>query len=248
VSVIDINTTSIISQLTELGVNFKDAVTLAAVGYAESGYNPSIAGDSGQSIGLFQIYMPAHADKLTKWTGSNDKNDWITWLSNPDNNIYAASQVYKSQGLGAWTMYKNGGYKPYVDKNLTVKQTTATAAQPQKPLVEGGTITQGSTPFYKEWYEGAREFFYGPNVVDPKEELQAREWAENRMEEKGITPTKEWMEMTEAKQNAWDNSPKGQQEQFFTDTIPNTLWTGGIYLILAIVGVVAIMGIFVTRK
>jgi len=112
----------IIRKLVSYGVPYNDAVILTAVGYAESSYYTGNIGDYdyGYSVGIFQINLSAHSSQLQQWTGSNDTNVWISWLSNLDNNIYAASEVYKSQGLSAWTMYNNGQYLKYLGKNYTV--------------------------------------------------------------------------------------------------------------------------------
>ncbi|HBC94306.1 MAG TPA: hypothetical protein DCZ10_15765 [Pelotomaculum sp.] len=127
----------IINKLVSHGVPYNDAYVLAAVGFAESSYYTGAIGDTalaptnGPSIGVFQINIAAHGPKLAAWTGSNDRNVWISWLKNLDNNIYAASQVYFSQGLGAWSMYKNGGYKPYLGQNKTVTYGDSGTAQTQ---------------------------------------------------------------------------------------------------------------------
>lgn len=115
----------IINKLQENGVPSGDAYILAAVGFAESSYQTGIVGDQqyGGSVGIFQINLPAHAGELQQWTGSSNRDEWISWLSNLDNNIYAAAQVYKSQGLHAWTMYFNGTYKQYLGQNNTVNDT-----------------------------------------------------------------------------------------------------------------------------
>ncbi len=91
------------------------AQILVAVAKSESGLRADAVGDGGESIGIFQIRMPSHANKLKELTGSEDRNTWIQWLKNPVNNTIAASRVYHSQGLGAWTEYKNGNYKNYLD-------------------------------------------------------------------------------------------------------------------------------------
>lgn len=113
------------NKLLGYGVPAEHARILAAVAYPESGYNPKaeLKTSREDSVGLFQINMYAHGDKLAQWTGSRDINVWRQWLQNPENNIYAAAQVYKSQGLGAWTAYKKGLYIPYLDRltSLTVK-------------------------------------------------------------------------------------------------------------------------------
>jgi hypothetical protein len=94
-------------------VPYSDAKILAAVAAGESGYRSDAAGDGGKSIGILQINTQAHGDKLEKWTGSKDFNVWKKWLENPDNNYFAAAEVYHSQGLGAWTVYKTGAWKKY---------------------------------------------------------------------------------------------------------------------------------------
>lgn len=130
----------IINKLIEYGVPQHDAQILAACGYAESGYQAGILGDGGDSIGLFQINTPAHGKKLESWTGSTILAEWVEWLKNPDNNIFAAAQVYFSQGLGAWTMFKNGGYMPYVgDTGLTVTGGTGTSSVPSPSATGAGT-------------------------------------------------------------------------------------------------------------
>lgn len=113
----------IITKLVSYGVPLRDAEILAAVAMGESGYNPSAAKDDSieTSYGLFQINIDAHYPKLKNWTKSNDMTVWKEWLKNPDNNIFAASQVYHSQGLGAWTVYKTGAYKQYMGQTFPVK-------------------------------------------------------------------------------------------------------------------------------
>lgn len=117
----------IAKKLMEYGVPYEHAKILAAVAYPESGYNPKAEAISPyeHSIGLFQINMKAHWPKLIRWTGSRDAEDWKKWLMIPENNIKAAAEVYKSQGLNAWTVYRKGTYIPYLDKleNLVVKDS-----------------------------------------------------------------------------------------------------------------------------
>lgn len=113
----------IITKLVALGVPLHDAQILAAVAMGESGYNPAAAKDDyiETSYGLFQINIDAHYPKLKNWTKSGDMEVWKTWLKNPDNNIFAASQVYHSQGLGAWSVYTSGAYKQYMGQTFQVK-------------------------------------------------------------------------------------------------------------------------------
>jgi len=127
------DSTYIMTQLQALGVPANDARILAAVAYSESGLQSDIIGDKqyGGSVGLFQINTFWHADKLKKWTGSENKEDWVSWLSDVDNNIYAAAAVYSSQGLSAWTQYRTGAYKSYLDKNYQVVSA------------DGGSVSRG---------------------------------------------------------------------------------------------------------
>jgi hypothetical protein len=137
------------NKLLGYGVPAEHARILAAVAYPESGYNPKaeLKTSREDSVGLFQINMYAHGDKLAQWTGSRDINVWRTWLQNPENNIYAAAQVYKSQGLGAWTAYTKGLYVPYLYRlsSLTVKGGGGQGG----PYLAGGqgqTAGQGGGP------------------------------------------------------------------------------------------------------
>jgi len=142
----------ITSKLEDYGVPYPDSNVLAAVGYGESGYNAGIVGDSGDSIGLFQINIPGHWDKLINWTGSEDRNTWVAWLSNPDNNIYAASEVYKSQGLGAWTIFNNGSYNQYLNDNFEVQGTTQSDAEETTQTVTSDKLS------WKNFIPGLPEF------------------------------------------------------------------------------------------
>jgi hypothetical protein len=84
---------------------FPDPDLAAAVAMAESGCNPMAVGDNGNSIGLWQINLPAHPEygELA--------------LMDPQYNAKAAFAV-SSHGTNwnPWTMYRNGGYKKYMPK------------------------------------------------------------------------------------------------------------------------------------
>ena len=131
------------------------ATIMVAIAGAESGWNPKAGGDSPEylvsigayqtaslarsyhcppeeptgpaSWGLWQIFMPYHLDKLAA-LGAPMDNPCATasWLMDPYNNAKAADAVYKSQGLDAWTVYKNGSYKIHLAVAETaVKQIIA---------------------------------------------------------------------------------------------------------------------------
>lgn len=87
------------------GAGFKGNLLriMSAVAMGESGGNPSARGDGGMSHGLWQIYTRAHPGLARKYN-----------LFNPGQNAKAAMEVYRSQGLGAWTVYNKGIYKRYL--------------------------------------------------------------------------------------------------------------------------------------
>ena len=135
------------------GVPYSDAMILGAVAGGESGYRPGAENlsDIEESIGLFQINTWAHYDKLEAATGSSNKADWFAWLKVPENNVKMAAQVYKSQGLGAWSVYTNGAYlnymgdyeAPAVDRSSGGRSGSATsgaAAGPAPALLIFGVI------------------------------------------------------------------------------------------------------------
>lgn len=160
-----ITSDQIISQLVYFGVPVEDARILAAVAYGESGYNAGAENlsDIEESIGLFQINTWAHGPKLEIATGSYNKEDWFTWLKDPINNISMAAQVYKSQGLGAWTQYTNGNYQNYFSQNMTSETggNLPDTAGPGNTETIPGEVT-GSVPWWKKILSGD---FKG--IIDP---------------------------------------------------------------------------------
>ncbi len=70
------------------------------------------------SIGLFQINLRAHADKVP----GKRIEDKIEWLKDPENNIRMAYLVKEEReklggnGFNAWTVYDRGIYKKYLPR------------------------------------------------------------------------------------------------------------------------------------
>lgn len=111
------------------------AITMVAIAGAESSYNKDA--DNGIAAGLWQVNYRAH----TQWSASQ--------LKDPETNAGAAAQVYKSQGLGAWTTYTNGAYKRFIPQATTavnsifnnpgnLGQDASTAASDVANTVTGG--------------------------------------------------------------------------------------------------------------
>lgn len=94
------------SQLQDLaaraGFTGSDARVAAAVALAESSGNPQAIGDYGKSIGLWQIYLPAHPQFA-------DTN-----LIDPETNAAAAYSVFQDQGFAAWTTFRNGKFMDFL--------------------------------------------------------------------------------------------------------------------------------------
>ena len=87
-----------------------------AVFRSESGLIPSREGDSGTSIGIAQIHIPAHSRKIP----ATDKK---AWLKNFQNNIKLAHQIRCSSGWGAWTQFKTGAYKAFYKSDTLPKSS-----------------------------------------------------------------------------------------------------------------------------
>lgn len=102
--------------LLKYGVPPRDAKILAAVGRSESSDNPRAhnpnreTGDN--SYGYFQINMIDALGPERRAQFGIAKNEQLWDL---ETNAKAAAMVYRSQGLGAWTEYKNGNYQRYLN-------------------------------------------------------------------------------------------------------------------------------------
>lgn len=97
-------------------------VMAVAIAHAESGFNTGSIGDINlteigeRSVGLWQINYRPSRDQ-----GNVFRNPTLNL--DPLNNAKAAFQIWKSQGLGAWSTYTNGAFKKYVaEATLAVAQ------------------------------------------------------------------------------------------------------------------------------
>lgn len=101
-----------------------------AIAKAESGWNPSALNTSNRNgttdAGLFQINS---VHKGNAWYPTN--------VNDPLQSAKAALAIYKSQGLGAWSVYNSGAYKqflqpaPAVQTSVIVGNTPVTGAAGQ---------------------------------------------------------------------------------------------------------------------
>lgn len=122
----------IASLASNAGFSGNDVVTAVAIALAESSGIPSKYNPEPQahapigkgSYGLWQIYLNAHP----QFAGWN--------LYDPATNATAAFQVYQQQGFMAWTTYKFGQYRGYLNQVL---QALAPIAPPAPSPVPATT-------------------------------------------------------------------------------------------------------------
>lgn len=137
------------------------AIVMVAIAGAESGWNPEAGGDTPRRLhelghyyeaslaekyncppgspdgpaswGLWQIFMPYHLPKIQALGGPvGDPCETANWLKDPWNNARVADAVLKSQGLGAWTAYRNGTWTRY-EYLQTATQVVDQVLAEQKP-------------------------------------------------------------------------------------------------------------------
>lgn len=100
------------------GWSGSDLITAVAVALAESGGDPQAFNPEG-SVGLWQIYRPAHPEF------ANDN------LMDPATNASDAFQIYRDAGASfiPWSAYKNGRAAHYLVTAQNAVQQLSAAAQ-----------------------------------------------------------------------------------------------------------------------
>lgn len=120
------------------GFDKNTAKIMGAIGMAESSGNPSAhntnAKTGDDSYGLWQINMLGDMGPSRRKFFQINKNED---LFIPAINAMAAHKIYKSQGLNAWSTYKNGDYKDYLSGATADK---ATQEELDKNPIEGSVI------------------------------------------------------------------------------------------------------------
>jgi murein DD-endopeptidase MepM/ murein hydrolase activator NlpD len=90
---------------------------MTAIALAESSGNPRAhnpnAGTGDNSYGLFQVNMLGGMGPERRRQFGLSSNEE---LFDPGRNAAAARQIYGSQGLGAWSVYRSGAYKRFMDQ------------------------------------------------------------------------------------------------------------------------------------
>lgn len=114
---------------------------MAAIGLAESSGNPYAHNPKypDNSYGLFQINMldtpdyPMGANRRARYgLRSNEE------LFDPMTNLKAAKDIYDSQGLNAWSVYRSGAYKDYLPDSFNAIEMPRTIAKKIATIVNDG--------------------------------------------------------------------------------------------------------------
>ena len=100
--------------LRRYGMPEADLPTMVAIAGAESGYDLKAFNPRGRdlSYGPFQINMLGDMGKERRQRYGLTSNDQLFDL---ENNVRAAVDIYKTQGLGAWGAYTNQSYKNFMN-------------------------------------------------------------------------------------------------------------------------------------
>jgi hypothetical protein len=112
------------------GFSQSDAIIMAAIAMAESGGNSNAhnAKPPDNSYGLWQINMIGNlGPERRKQIGITSDDQ----LKDPVINAHAAKLIKQSQGFSAWTVYKTGAYKKYL--NSAQKSASASPITVYKP-------------------------------------------------------------------------------------------------------------------
>ena len=123
------------------GFGDSDAVIMAAIAMAESGGNSNAHNNKppDNSYGLWQINMIGDLgpERRRQFGISNNEQ-----LKDPVTNAHAARLIKKSQGFGAWTVYKTGAYRSYLGS--AQKAASAPKITVYKPTTTGGFAPLGT--------------------------------------------------------------------------------------------------------
>jgi murein DD-endopeptidase MepM/ murein hydrolase activator NlpD len=122
------------------GFSDGDAVIMAAIAKGESGGNSNAKNfkPPDKSYGLWQINMIDNLGPARMKEFGLQREDQ---LFDPVTNAKAAYAIRKSQGLGAWTIYKNGAYKNHLAAATAAKDAPSLNISPR---VDSVSLSSGN--------------------------------------------------------------------------------------------------------
>jgi hypothetical protein len=110
-------TKKILNLAQQAGFSGENAVTMTAIALAESGGRPGAhnnnASTGDNSHGLWQINMLGRMGPERRGLFGIARNEE---LFDPATNARAARMVHQRQGFGAWSVYRSGAYREYLDE------------------------------------------------------------------------------------------------------------------------------------
>lgn len=131
------------------GFTGQNAAIMAAIAMAESTGNSRAhnqnwkTGDN--SYGLWQVNMLGEMGPRRRQQFGIANNDA---LFDPATNAMAAAQVYRSQGFGAWSVYRSGAYRQFLPAAQAAMGTTAamgaSTSSPELDRARAGVAKAGS--------------------------------------------------------------------------------------------------------
>ena len=137
----------------QAGFDPQDSPTIAAIALAESGGNPNAHNPRypDDSYGLMQVNMldePGYmlgAERRKRYGLSSNEE-----LKDPLTNMRAAKDIFDSQGLGAWSVYKSGAYKDHLPGSFKPLNNDQSFAAPNVQPLEKSPVRKASEVLGKQ--------------------------------------------------------------------------------------------------
>lgn len=137
----------------QAGFDPQDSPTIAAIALAESGGNPNAHNPRypDNSYGLMQVNMldePGYmlgAERRRRYGLSSNEE-----LKDPLTNMRAAKDIFDTQGLGAWSVYKSGAYKDHLPGSFKPLNNDQSFAAPNLQPLQQSSVRKASEVLGKQ--------------------------------------------------------------------------------------------------
>jgi len=131
----------------QAGFDPQDSPTIAAIALAESGGNPNAHNPRypDNSYGLMQVNMldePGYmlgAERRKRYGLSSNEQ-----LKDPLTNMRAAKDIFDTQGLGAWSVFKSGAYKDHLPGSFKPLNNDQSFAAPNIQPLQQSSVRKAS--------------------------------------------------------------------------------------------------------